>query len=371
MKTILLVFGTRPEAIKMAPVVKRLKERPDAFRAVVAVTGQHREMLDQVLALYGITPDLDLDLMRHGQRPEDVLASAVTGIAAAVRNIQPDCVLVQGDTITTLAGALAAFYEHVTVGHIEAGLRTDNKRAPFPEEVNRRLTTQVADLHFAPTEHAAARLRGEGIPAADVYVIGNTVVDAVLEAVGMPCEFDDPRLAGFASGQRGRFILMTAHRRESWGDQMEQICLGARDVLDAYADLSLVFPVHRNPVVREVVDRVLVGHPRAILTEPLDYLPFVKLMAASTLIMSDSGGVQEEAPSLDTPVLVLRETTERPEALETGAVRLAGVTRESVVATAHAVLGSEEAYRAMAEAANPFGDGTAARRIVEILEERL
>jgi UDP-N-acetylglucosamine 2-epimerase (non-hydrolysing) len=371
MKTVLLVFGTRPEAIKMAPVIERLKERGDRFRPVVAVTAQHREMLDQVLALYGIAPDVDLALMRPGQRPEEVLARAVTGIAALVRDITPDAVLVQGDTTTTLAGALAAFYEHVPSGHIEAGLRTDDKRAPFPEEVNRRLVTHVADWHFAPTAYARDRLLAEGVPAADIFVTGNTVVDAVLEAREMECRFEDPRLADLASGRGGPFVLMTAHRRESWGAPMEQICLGVRDVLDARPGLTLVFPVHRNPVVRDVVYRVLGEHPRVVLVEPLDYLPFVKLMASATLILTDSGGIQEEAPSLDTPVLVLRETTERPEALETGAIALVGVNREAIAEAAERLLGEEAAYRAMAEAPNPFGDGTAARRIVEVLQERL
>lgn len=370
MKTVLLVFGTRPEAIKMAPVIQRLRERPDRFRPVVAVTGQHREMLDQVLALYGIAPDLDLDLMRAGQRPEEVLAGAVTGIATLVRELRPDAVLVQGDTTTTLAGALAAFYEHVPVGHIEAGLRTDDKRAPFPEEVNRRLTTHVADWHFAPTVHARGRLLAEGVREADVYVTGNTVVDAVLEAVEMPCTFSDERLGALAGGS-APFLLMTAHRRESWGGPMEQICLGVRDVLDARPEMQLVFPVHRNPVVRDVVNPILGDHPRAILTEPLDYLPFVKLMGAATLILSDSGGVQEEAPSLDTPVLVLRETTERPEALETGAVALAGVERDGIAAAALRLLGDEAAYRRMADAENPFGDGTAAAQIADVCEARL
>lgn len=370
MKTVLLVFGTRPEAIKMAPVVQRLKERSDRFRPVVAVTGQHREMLDQVLALYGITPDLDLALMRPGQRPEEVLAGAVTGIASLVREIEPDAVLVQGDTTTTLAGALAAFYEHVPVGHIEAGLRTDNRRAPFPEEVNRRLTTQVTDWHFAPTSLARDRLLAEGVNPSDVYVTGNTVIDAVLEAVDIPCTFADARLGELAEG-RSPFMLMTAHRRESWGEPMRQISLGVRDVLDAHPEMTLVFPVHRNPIVRDVVNPILGEHPRALLVEPLDYLPFVKLMRAATLILSDSGGVQEEAPSLDTPVLVLRETTERPEAMDTGAIELVGVEREPIAQAALRLLADEDAYRAMAEAANPFGDGTAAAQIVDIMEMRL
>jgi UDP-N-acetylglucosamine 2-epimerase (non-hydrolysing) len=327
-------------------------------------------MLDQVLALYGIRPDIDLDLMRHGQRPEEVLARSVTGIAGAVRELKPDAVLVQGDTTTTLAGALAGFYEHVTVGHVEAGLRSDDKRAPFPEEVNRRLTTHAADLHFAPTAHARDRLLAEGVRPSDVYVTGNTVVDAVLEAAGMTCSFDDKRLAALAGGS-ARFLLMTAHRRESWGAPMEAICQAALDVLGTFDDLTLVFPVHRNPVVRDVANRILGGHSRVILTEPLEYLPFVRLMRAATLILSDSGGVQEEAPSLDTPVLVLRDTTERPEALETGAVRLAGTSREGIVRCVTEVLGDTEVYRRMAEATNPFGDGTAAMKIVDILEERL
>jgi UDP-N-acetylglucosamine 2-epimerase len=309
--------------------------------------------------------------MKHGQRLEDVFASALTGISRVVHEHQPDCVIVQGDTTTTLAGALAGFYTGTVVGHVEAGLRTGDKRAPFPEEVNRRLTTHVADLHFAPTQHAAVCLLAEGVPDGDVYVTGNTVVDAVLEAAEMPYTFDDQRLEALASGRDGRFVLMTAHRRESWGAQMEQVCLGVRDVLDTFPDISLVFPVHRNPIVRETVDAVLAGHPRVLLTEPLDYLPFVHLMKAATLIMSDSGGVQEEAPSLGTPVVVLRETTERPEALEAGAVRLAGVTRDGVAAAGRAVLGDPVAYQAMVEAPNPFGDGQAARRIIEILDVRL
>lgn len=370
MNRMLLVFGTRPEAIKMAPVIQRLRERPGRFEAIVAVTGQHREMLDQVLALYGIRPDVDLDLMRRGQRPEEVLAQAVTGIAQAVRELRPDAVLVQGDTTTTLAGALAGFYEHVTVGHVEAGLRSGDKRAPFPEEVNRRLTTHAADLHFTPTEHARDRLLGEGVGSSDIYLTGNTAVDAVIEAARMPYAFGDERLHALAEGS-SRFILMTAHRRESWGAPMEEFCLAAADVLETFGDLTIVFPVHPNPEVRETVHRILGNHPRVVLTEPLDYPPFVKLMQAATLILSDSGGVQEEAPSLDTPVLVLRDTTERPEALESGAVRLAGTSREGIARRVAEVLDDAEVYHRMARASNPFGDGHAATRIVEVLEERL
>ena len=370
LRRVLLVFGTRPEAIKMAPVIQQLQRQGSRFEAIVAVTGQHREMLDQVLSLYGVTPDLDLDLMRHGQRPEEVLALAVTGIGAAVRDLQPDVVLVQGDTTTTLAGALASFYEHVPVGHIEAGLRSDDKRAPFPEEVNRRLTTQVADLHFAPTTHARDRLLAEGISAGDVYITGNTAVDALLAAATIPNTPDDERLAALVQGDT-RFVLVTAHRRENWGAPMEAICRAVLDVLETFDDLLVVFPVHRNPVVRDVVNRVLGDNERVILTEPLDYLTFISMMRSATLIMSDSGGVQEEAPSLDVPVLVLRETTERPEALDTGAIRLVGTTREGIAQSAREVLGDSGLYRRMADAANPFGDGHAAERIVTVLEERL
>ena len=370
LRRVLLVFGTRPEAIKMAPVIQQLRRQGSRFEAIVAVTGQHREMLDQVLSLYGITPDLDLDLMQHGQRPEEVLARAVTGIGAAVRDLKPDAVLVQGDTTTTLAGALASFYEHVPVGHIEAGLRSDDKRAPFPEEVNRRLTTQVADMHFAPTAHARDRLLAEGVSPGDVYITGNTAVDALLSAARIPNTPEDERLAALAQGDT-RFVLVTAHRRENWGAPMEAICRAVLDVLEAFDDLVVVFPVHRNPVVRDVVNRVLGGNERVILTEPLDYLTFISMMRSATLIMSDSGGVQEEAPSLNVPALVLRETTERPEALDTGAIRLVGTTREGIAQGAREVLGDLALYRRMAEAANPFGDGHAAERIVTVLEERL
>ena len=287
-----------------------------------------------------------------------------------MRDLQPDVVLVQGDTTTTLAGALASFYEHVPVGHIEAGLRSDDKRAPFPEEVNRRLTTQVADLHFAPTTHARDRLLAEGISAGDVYITGNTAVDALLAAATIPNTPDDERLAALVQGDT-RFVLVTAHRRENWGAPMEAICRAVLDVLETFDDLLVVFPVHRNPVVRDVVNRVLGDNERVILTEPLDYLTFISMMRSATLIMSDSGGVQEEAPSLDVPVLVLRETTERPEALDTGAIRLVGTTREGIAQSAREVLGDSGLYRRMADAANPFGDGHAAERIVTVLEERL
>lgn len=354
----------------MAPVIERLRGMEDRFETIVAVTGQHREMLDQVLALYGTVPDLDLDLMRHGQRLEEVLARAVTGIASSIRDLRPDAVLVQGDTTTTLAGAMAGFYEHVLVAHIEAGLRSDDKRAPFPEEANRRLTSQVADLHFAPTSHARDRLLAEGIPQSDIFVTGNTAVDALLEAAQMPNRPEDDRLARLAAGS-GRYLLVTAHRRENWGAPMEDICRAIGDVLESFPDLKVVFPVHRNPIVRDIVNRVLGDNPRVLLVEPLDYLTFVTMMSKATLILSDSGGVQEEAPSLNVPVLVLRETTERPEALETGAIRLIGTSREGIARSARELLGDPALYRRMAEAPNPFGDGRAAERIVNVLGDRL
>jgi len=366
---VLVVFGTRPEAIKMAPVIRCLREHRAGFDVVVGVTAQHREMLDQVLDLFGITPDHDLGIMRHGQTLDQILARAVTGLSELVRDVMPDVLLVQGDTATTLAGALAGFYEHIPVGHVEAGLRSDDKYRPFPEEVNRRLTTHVASLHFAPTQTAADRLAEEGVVPEDIWVTGNTVVDALLETAGMPFEFTDQALRSVLSSP-GRVVTLTAHRRENWGEPMRRICRAALEVLRGFEDVHVVFPVHRNPVVRRDVESVLGGHERAHLVEPLEYLPFVKLLQSSTLVMSDSGGIQEEAPSLDLPVLCLRDTTERPEAIETGAVRLVGTDEQVIAGAVAELLTDSESYRRMAAATNPFGDGRAATRIADVLAER-
>ncbi len=367
-RTVLFVFGTRPEAIKMAPIVERLAERP-GMRAVVVVTAQHREMLDQVLDIFGIVPDFDLDLMRERQAPEDLLSRAVVALTALVREVAPDIVLVQGDTTTTLAGALAGFYARVPVGHVEAGLRTGDLASPFPEEANRRLVSQLASLSFAPTAHAAEVLRAEGADPASVIVTGNTVIDAVTEVAARP----DALAPAFASllEDGKRLAVVTLHRRESWGEPLAQACLGIRDALDAVPDLAVVLPVHRNPVVAETVARVLGDHDRALLTDPLGYVEFVALLKSCALVLSDSGGLQEEAAALGKPLLLLRETTERPEAAEAGTLKLVGTGRSAIARETVALLSDAEAYRAMAEAPNPFGDGHAAGRIVTAIEEYL
>lgn len=366
-KSVLFVFGTRPEAIKMAPAIERVRER-EGMRAVVAVTAQHREMLDQVLELFDIVPDFDLDLMRDRQRPEDVLARALTELSRLIAETRPDIVLVQGDTITTLAGALAAFYARVPVGHLEAGLRTGDLSSPFPEEANRRLVSQVAALSFAPTPHAEACLLAEGAAPGSVIVTGNTVVDAVREMA----EKDSPLPPELASAIAGRRLaVVTLHRRESWGEPLESACLGIRDTLDAVEDLVVVLPVHPNPAVAGTVCSVLEEHPRALLTAPLGYLEFVQLLKACSIVLSDSGGLQEEAAALGKPLLLLRDTTERPEGAEAGTLKLVGTDRAAIKREAVALLGDDAAYRKMAEAPNPFGDGHAAERIVDAIEEFL
>jgi len=364
--TVLVVFGTRPEAIKLAPVVSALKERSDVFRPVVAVTAQHREMLDQVTDLFGIEPDHDLGIMRHGQSLADITMRALQGIDFIVSREQPAACVVQGDTTTTFVAALASFYHKVRVGHVEAGLRTDDKFQPFPEEINRRLTTVLADWHFAPTATAASRLMQESIAPAQIHVTGNTVIDALLSVRDKPHEFEPgPVAQALASGRR--IVLATLHRRENWGEPVANVCRALRQLVEGFDDIHVLFAVHRNPVVRDVVSAMLSDVERVDLLEPVDYLPFVKLMDAATLILSDSGGIQEEAPSLGTPVLVMRNTTERPEAVEAGTVKVAGTETGAIVREASTLLSDAAAYQAMATAANPFGDGTAARKIVDIL----
>jgi UDP-N-acetylglucosamine 2-epimerase (non-hydrolysing) len=365
-KRVLVVFGTRPEAIKMAPVVEALRSRPGEFEVTVAVTAQHREMLDQVLALFGIVPDTDLDIMLPSQTLAQVTTRALSGLDPLIAELAPDAVLVQGDTTTTFAAALAAFYHKVPVGHVEAGLRTNDVYAPFPEEVNRRLTTQLTTWHFPPTATSAAHLLSEGVDPGRVHVTGNTVIDALLRVAELPYVFPPGPVAdALASGRR--IVLMTAHRRESWGTPMERVCEAAREIVTRFPDVEILFATHLNPVVREPVAAALCDTPRVTLLPPLDYLPFVKLMAASTLILSDSGGVQEEAPSLNVPALVMRDVTERPEAVEAGAVRLVGTDVARIVAEASTLLSDPVAYEQMASAPNPFGDGHAAERIADVL----
>lgn len=371
-KPVLVILGTRPEAIKLAPVIRALSgSRTLAPR--VCVTGQHREMLDQMLALFGIRPDRDLDVMRPDQNLFDLTTRALTGLHGVLETDPPAAVLVQGDTTTAMVAALAAFYCRVPVGHVEAGLRTGATYDPFPEEMNRRLTTQLATWHYAPTACAADNLRREGIAEERIVVTGNTVVDALQIAVAQlerdrtACALAVPpeRLAG------RRLVLVTGHRRESFGEGLRNICLALRDLAERHGDTVFVYPVHRNPAVQQPVHELLADRPNVVLTAPLDYLPFVDLMRRAYLILTDSGGVQEEAPSLGVPVLVMRETTERPEAIAAGTAALVGTRREAIVAAASQLLTDVDAHARMRAAQNPFGDGAAAPRIAAHLAAAL
>ncbi len=361
------IFGTRPEAIKMAPVIQCLAQRPDRLRQVVVVTAQHREMLDQVLRLFAITPDYDLDLMRAGQSPFEITTQAMLSLKPILETERPDIVLVQGDTTTVLAASLAAYYLKIPIGHIEAGLRTYDKFQPFPEEMNRRLTSVLADLHFAPTPAAREHLLRENIPDAHIYVTGNTVIDALLSVAHRPYTFDTAPLNSL-NFDRARVLLVTAHRRENWGQPIRNICAAIRQLVQAFNDIVIVFSVHKNPVVRQIVEAELSQVARVHLVEPLDYEPFVHLMQRAYLILTDSGGIQEEAPSLGKPVLVLRNVTERPEGIAAGTLRVVGTDTESIVRETTHLLSDQHAYSAMAQASNPYGDGQTAKRIVDILE---
>jgi UDP-N-acetylglucosamine 2-epimerase (non-hydrolysing) len=363
---VMTVFGTRPEAIKMAPVVLELAKYPDLITPVVTVTAQHREMLDQVLHLFKIRPDHDLDIMCQGQTLFDITCRAMQGLDEVLRKESPDIVLVHGDTTTTFAGALAAFYHQTAVGHVEAGLRTHNKYSPFPEEMNRKLTGTLTDLHFAPTSSARDNLLGESVEAGGIFVTGNTVIDALIATVDDNYQFSEPLLANI-NYKKNKVILVTTHRRENLGEPMRHVYQALRDIVTEFADVEVVFPVHRNPLVREVVQAELGGLDRVHLIDPLDYQPFANLLARSYMILTDSGGIQEEAPSIGKPVLVLRDTTERPEAIEAGTVRLIGTDRERVYNETKALLVNQEDYNSMASASNPYGDGKASRRIVEFI----
>jgi len=362
---VLSVFGTRPEAVKMAPVVARL-QRTAGVASKVCVTAQHREMLDQVLGLFEILPDYDLDLMQPDQSLAELTAAIFGGLDGVIEAVQPDWVLVQGDTTTVLAASLLAYYHRVRVGHVEAGLRTGDKWQPFPEEMNRRVAGAVADLHFAPTQRAQSNLVREGVPTERIVVTGNTVIDALQAIVSRPYRFEGGPLAGIPLNRR--LILITAHRRENFGRPLERIFEALRILAEAYdGDVHMVYPVHLNPHVQEPARRVLGKVHNITLIEPLDYLPMVHLMKRAYLILSDSGGIQEEAPALGTPVLVLREVTERPEALEAGTACLVGTDRDRIVAETRRLLDDASAREAMARAVNPFGDGHAAERIVQAL----
>jgi UDP-N-acetylglucosamine 2-epimerase (non-hydrolysing) len=363
---VLTVFGTRPEAIKMAPVVKALAAA-EQIEARVCVTAQHREMLDQVLDLFRIVPDYDLNLMKPGQDLTDITANVLHGLKPVLAEFAPDLVLVHGDTTTTLAASLAAYYQRIPVGHVEAGLRTGNILSPWPEEVNRRVAGAITRLHFAPTERSRQNLLAESVPAEHIHVTGNTVIDA-LQEVAARIE-SDPVLAGDLAQRlpfdtARRMILVTGHRRESFGGGFERIC-GALRRIAQRPEVDIVYPVHLNPNVKGPVKALLSDLPNVHLIEPQDYLPFVYLMHRSTLILTDSGGVQEEAPSLGKPVLVMRDTTERPEAVDAGTVRLVGTDEDLIVSSVDELLDNQAAYDAMSFAHNPYGDGLAARHIVE------
>ncbi|UCG42846.1 MAG: UDP-N-acetylglucosamine 2-epimerase (non-hydrolyzing) [candidate division WOR-3 bacterium] len=364
-KRVLISFGTRPEAIKLAPVIKELEKYPGEFRTLVLVTAQHRGMLDQVLDVFDIKPDHDLDIMRAGQTLTQITKRALVGLERVLLKTRPDIVLVQGDTTSAYVSALAAYYQRVAVGHVEAGLRTEDKYAPYPEEMNRRLVGVLADLHFAPTSWAKDNLLREGVPASRVGVTGNTVIDALLMALKSGKPWRVPVLDRIRPVQR--VILVTAHRRESFGAGFRRICRALSLIVRRNPDVEIVYPVHPNPNVTKPVHDRLGGRDRIHLIRPLEYLPFAHVMEKAHMILTDSGGIQEEAPAVGKPVLVLREKTERPEAVAAGTAELVGTDVARIVDSTEKLLRSPQTYARMAKAANPFGDGQAARRIVRIL----
>ena len=363
---VLSVFGTRPEAIKMCPLVRELAATP-GIESLVCVTGQHRQMLDQVLQVFGVTPDDDLNIMKDRQTLASITTGVVQGVGEVIARRRPDIVLVHGDTTTSFAAALGAFYTQTRVGHVEAGLRTYNRYSPFPEEMNRVLTSRLADLHFAPTARNAAALAAEGVQN-NVYVTGNTVIDAFATTVRPEYRFSSPLLCQVVQ-HAGPLILMTAHRRENLGRPLENICQAVLELCRRYPELRFVYPVHPNPAVREPVQQLLGGHAQILLIDPLDVVEMHNMMARCTLVLTDSGGLQEEAPHLGKPVLVMRTETERPEAVEAGTARVVGVETADITAAVSRLLDDPAAYRKMAQAQNPYGDGLASRRIAgHILE---
>lgn len=374
MKKILLVFGTRPEAIKMAPLVKALQKDTEHFETCVCVTAQHRQMLDQVLEVFGITPEYDLNIMAPNQDLYDITAKVLLGLRKVLKDFRPDTVLVHGDTTTSMAASLAAFYMQIPVGHVEAGLRTYNMLSPWPEEMNRQVTDRICTYYFAPTEQSRANLLQENIDAKKIFITGNTVIDALLMAVDiisttagvkekMAKELQEK---GYTVGDR-EYILVTGHRRENFGDGFLHICKAIKELAALHPEMDIVYPVHLNPNVQKPVYELLSGLSNVYLISPLDYLPFIYAMQHSTLLLTDSGGVQEEAPSLGKPVLVMRDTTERPEAVEAGTVKLVGTNAEAIVSNVTALLLDKEMYKRMSETHNPYGDGQACERIIAAL----
>ena len=374
MKKILLVFGTRPEAIKMAPLVKALQKDTEHFETRVCVTAQHRQMLDQVLEVFGITPEYDLNIMAPNQDLYDITAKVLLGLREVLKDFRPDTVLVHGDTTTSMAASLAAFYMQIPVGHVEAGLRTYNMLSPWPEEMNRQVTDRICTYYFAPTEQSRANLLQENIHAKKIFITGNTVIDALLMAVDIISTTagvkekiaKELQEKGYTVGDR-EYILVTGHRRENFGDGFLHICKAIKELAALHPEMDIVYPVHLNPNVQKPVYELLSGLSNVYLISPLDYLPFIYAMQHSTLLLTDSGGVQEEAPSLGKPVLVMRDTTERPEAVEAGTVKLVGTNAEAIVSNVTALLLDKEMYKRMSETHNPYGDGQACERIIAAL----
>lgn len=359
---VMTIFGTRPEAIKMAPLVLELQKSPEHFESIVTVTAQHREMLDQVLNIFEITPDYDLNIMKNRQTLVDVTVKGLEGLDKVMKEVNPDIVLVHGDTTTTFIASLAAFYNQIVVGHVEAGLRTWNKYSPYPEEMNRQMTGVIADLHFSPTSKSANNLLGENKNSENIFITGNTAIDALKTTVKEQYEHEILSKIG-----NDRLILLTAHRRENLGEPMRNMFRAIKRIVDEQKDVQVVYPVHLNPVVRELANEVLGNNSRIHLIEPLDVIDFHNFAARSHLILTDSGGVQEEAPSLGVPVLVLRDTTERPEGIEAGTLKLAGTEEDNIYRLATELLTDKAAYEKMAKAVNPYGDGNASKRICEAI----
>lgn len=364
---IMSVFGTRPEAIKLAPVIKELQKHSDSLKSVVAVTAQHRQMLDSVLNVFDIKPDYDMNIMVAGQGLSDITCKVLKNIESIYETEQPDLVLVQGDTTTVFAASLAAYYKHIPVGHVEAGLRSHNKYHPFPEEINRCLTSIIADIHFAPTDKAKDNLSSEGVDEDSICVTGNTVIDALLDVAAFDFKFDTDLLNNI----KGKIILITAHRRENFGKPLTDICNAILTLAKRYPDVTFIYPVHLNPNVRHTVYAILGNQPNIHLIEPLEYVPFVHLMKRAHFMLTDSGGIQEEAPSLNKPVLILRKVTERPEVVKAGGAKLVGTNPDTIIAETIRLLEDTKEYNRMANIENPFGDGRASKRIVDFIKHEL
>ncbi len=365
---VLTVFGTRPEAVKMAPLVKALKKNEDRFQSKICVTAQHRDMLDQVLKIFDIEPDYDLDIFESGQTLTQITCRALGGLEEVIEDFKPHLILVQGDTTTVFSGALAAFYHQVKIGHVEAGLRSGNLYSPYPEEANRMMTGVLADFHFAPTETSRENLLREGFDANKIFVTGNTSIDALSWVIDENYKFEE-EIINKIDFKNKKVILLTAHRRENIGRPMENIFSALKDIAEENKDVEIIYPMHLNPKVREIANKIFKGMEGVHLIEPLDYLPFTNLMNKCYLVVTDSGGVQEEAPSLGKPVLVVRRETERPEGIEAGTAKLAGTDRNNIYNELNLLLNNKEEYRKMANAVNPYGDGKAADHIIEAIKE--